>query len=69
MLILSREYESIMLYYDDWIKRYTMNRYSDLKRLYTGNYRDRNYGIMVLILLYIGRARVINVVYSELLIE
>ncbi len=66
ILILVREYKTIMEYYDNWIKKYTMNRYNEFKKLYQKE-KNSDYALMVTSILYLGRDKVINIVYSELL--
>lgn len=44
-----------------------MNNYSEWIRLYKGNSRYKNNALMLLIILYVGRDRLINIVYSEIL--
>ena len=64
--IINQEYENILNNYNVFIKGFTLNKYSKLRDLFIKD-KDKGYGIIVLMILYMGRDRTISLVFKEIL--
>lgn len=64
--IINQEYENILNNYNVFIKGFTINKYSKLIELFNKN-KDKGYGIIVLMILYMGRDRTISFIFKEIL--
>ena len=64
--IINQEYENILNNYNVFLKGFTINKYNKLKDLFSKN-KDKGYGIIVLMILYMGRDRTISLVFKEIL--
>lgn len=64
--IINQEYENILNNYNVFLKGFTINKYSKLIELFSKN-KDKGYGIIVLMILYMGRDRTISFVFKEIL--
>ena len=64
--IINQEYENILNNYNVFLKGFTINKYSKLRDLFSKN-KDKGYGIIVLMILYLGRDRTISLVFKEIL--
>ena len=64
--IINQEYENILNNYNVFIKGFTINKYLKLKEIFSKD-KDKGYGIIVLMILHMGRDRTISLVFREIL--
>ena len=64
--IITQEYENILNNYNTFCKEFSINKYSKLKNLFNKN-KDKGYGIIVLMILYMDKDKTISIVFKEIL--
>jgi DNA-dependent RNA polymerase len=64
---ITQEYENILNNYNVFFKEFSINKYSKIKNLFNKN-KDKGYGIIVLMILYMGKDKTISIVFKEILI-
>ena len=65
---ITQEYENILNNYNVFFKEFSINKYSKIKNLFNKN-KDKGYGIIVLMILYMGKDKTISIVFKEILIN